>query len=440
MSGWRLKIKNEAGLTEVLNLDAAKIVHVGDDTQNEVCIATTQIPARLKMIQSRGKLIRLRLTDEALPSFKGPTESRKKWKTPLYKGEILDIAGEASWRVGRTEFKLFKEEKLAIVSGKEVLDPLERKQFWKSIGLSSVSHLGILLILLLGGFVLRQFEEPPGEDPFARAEKVSIADVKQIFQLREEIVIPEEAPASIAPEQEIRPEEGENAVQVSPSQKTLPTKTGAKAKALAAATMKSSAPAKPNVNAMGLLGVQAARTTEARSLTVETARVFNSDPKSKTNGMVINPMGQGVRAGIQTQQVAELNGVAIGGYQSGSVTKQINASRAPAVQLVRKEIEIRGGLDPAIIQQIVQERLAEVRYCYENALLADVNLGGKISTSWTILANGNVAELNAVSDDPRMQKIHGCIKERMGLWKFPETKGGGVVHVKYPFVFSSLGS
>jgi len=438
MSGWRLKVRNEAGLTEVLNLDSMKNVYVGDDTQNEICVASTEIPTRLKMVQGRGQQIRIRLTDEVLPSFKGSTEGRKKWKSPLYTGEILDVAGDASWKLGRTEFKLFKEEKILLVSGKDLTDPMERKQFWKSIGLSSLTHLGLLLILLLGGFVLRQFQDAPAEDPFAKAEKVSVAEIKQIFQPREEIIIQEEAPATIIPE-EIKPEEAKKTGPVSPTAK-IPSKAGAKTKALAAATMKSNTPAKANVNAMGLLGVQAARNTQARSLNIEQAKVFNPDPNAKTSGMGINSMGQGVRAGVQTQQVAQLNGVAVGGYQSGAVSKQINASRAPAVQLVRKEIEIRGGLDPAVIQQIVQERLAEVRYCYENALLADVNLGGKISTSWTIQANGSVADLSALSDDPRMQKIHGCIKERMGRWKFPEPKGGGVVHVKYPFVFSSLGS
>ncbi len=439
MQGWRLQLKRKNGLEEIINLDSSPKVFVGDDTANEICIASIQIPARLKMIESKKDFVRIRLTDDVIPSFKGQAGNRKRWKNPLYTGEIIDVVDTASWKVEDIEFKLFREAPIALSPFTKEVNPLERKHFWQSIGMSAATHALLILVLIIGGFVLRQFEDKPEIDVLAKAEKVSIQEVKEIFKPKEVVVVTEEVPASVEPE----PVKEEPKVEPEPK-KTASAKAsntrGKKNRALSAATGRSTTPGKPNVNNMGLLAVASARTGDARSLSVDAPRVLTPDPNAKTNGIGMNPLGQGVRSGIQTQQVAQLNGVSVGGYESGSISKQITATKGPGVQLVRKEIEIRGGLDPAIIQQIVQERLAEVRYCYENALLSDVNLGGKVSTSWTIRADGSVSELEAMSDEPRMQKIYGCIKERIGRWKFPEPKGGGVVHVKYPFVFSSFGS
>lgn len=438
MHGWRLQIKRESGLSEVINLDAQKKIRVGDDTNNEICIASTAIPANLLLIQNARGELRLRLTDEVRSSLKGEFSKKKKWKDPLYQGEIYVIEGHAEWKIGENEFKVYQADRITLSPITSPKDPQERKHFWQSVGLSATTHLLLLLVLLVGGFILREYETKQ-EDLLAKAEKVSIAEVKEIFKPQEEIVaVQEEAPAVVEPEP-VKPPEPK-AEKPKPKAEKAPKPGAKKNKALAAATGKSSTPAKPNVKAMGLLAIQGAKTTEARSLSIDQPKVFQADPAAKTNGIGMNTLGSGVRSGIQTQQVAQLNGVSVGGYESGALSKQIGTKNTPAVQLVRKEIEIRGGLDPAVIQQIIEERLAEVRYCYENALLTDTNIGGKISTSWTIRADGSVSDLEAMSEDPKLQRIHGCIKERIVRWKFPEPKGGGVVHVKYPFVFSSLGS
>src|SRR5690606_4360549 len=102
--------------------------------------------------------------------------------------------------------------------------------------------------------------------------------------------------------------------------------------------------------------------------------------------------------------------------------------------------EVRGGLDPAVIRQIIEERLPEVRYCYEKALLESKNLKGKISASWTISAQGGVLDLSTASEEVQDTVLHPCLREQMNQWKFPQPKGGGVVHVKYPFVFNPVGS
>jgi hypothetical protein len=141
------------------------------------------------------------------------------------------------------------------------------------------------------------------------------------------------------------------------------------------------------------------------------------------------------------EMVASLEGRGVEAYQGGLGEKVKQGSfRGASIKLVRREVEIRGGLDPAVIRQIIEERLSEVRYCYENALLKKTNLQGKISASWTILADGTVSDLKSESDEIETKILHPCIKDQIKNWKFPAPKGGGVVHVKYPFLFSPVGS
>jgi hypothetical protein len=440
MNGWRLQIKRQLGACELINLDSQSIVHIGDDTGNEICMTSTLIPPKLRMLQVKRRFIRLRLTDEVLSSFRGTPFCRQSWKTALYRGEMIDITEPAEWKIGDCEFKLFREEKIILSQYKNELDPQERKHAFQSVGMAGAAHVLLILVLLVGGIALRDFESPPVTPLLAKAEKISIAEVKNVFQPPKGITAPEERTVSMPPEvqKEVAPKKqtertlSQNKTKAGPASMSIPSRS--------AATAAGSGPAKPNVQAMGLLAVAGARTSESRSLSIESPRVLHADPHAKNSGIGLNLLSRGVRAGIQTQQVAELNGTSVAAYESGEIARQITASRGPGVQLVRKEIEIRGGLDSMVVQQIVQERLAEVRYCYENALLSNTLLAGKVSTSWTILSNGDVSNLEAVSDNPNMQQIFGCIRDRINRWKFPEPKGGGVVKVKYPFVFSSLGS
>ena len=192
---------------------------------------------------------------------------------------------------------------------------------------------------------------------------------------------------------------------------------------------------------MGLLALQTAKPSQERAVKISRLGL-NQENMIADSGTGFKSLGAGIRADNEARPLAVLAGISGGSYQGGEIGDQIKsaANKTQRAELVRKEIEIRGGLDVSIIQQIVEERLSEVRYCYENALLSNPNLSGKVETSWTIQADGTVSNLASQSGDAMASSLHNCIKERIGLWKFPQPKGGGVVNVKYPFVFSSLGS
>lgn len=432
MKYWLLKVQRAYGIEEVFDLRKTPVVYIGDETSNEVCLETIAVPSRLPVVKMGIKGPKLQLTKEVESSLSGQTEKRKAWKTKLYEGFTYQVLGPCSWNIEGVRFELFTAEIKPLTNLKEDRDPLIRKHLFQSLGFSAVTHLSIFLIVLGFGFVFEKLQAPKEE---LKAQKISIQQVSELFKAPEPEPLeelkpppPKEVPQKI----EKRTEKTRKSAQAA---KSAASNTGSRPAAVAPGKG-----SKTEVTGMGLLAIQTANTSNAdRSLRLDKPQV-NVQVAEAEIGASFSSTGLGIRSGKETKSVAMLGGISGSSYQSGALSSKVTAGDGKGIQLVRKEVEIRGGLDPAIIQQIIEERLSEVRYCYENALLSKANLSGKISTSWTIQADGSVTNLVSNSEDLSERTLHDCIKDRIARWRFPQPKGGGVVHVKYPFVFSSLGS
>jgi len=429
---WRLQVNRSFGIEESYDLRQNKKLFAGDDTANQICIQTTAVPSKLPIVSFQFKQARVRLTDEILPSLKGKYHLKKNWKTRLYKGQEIIVDGPTSWSIGDAEFKIEQIYEIPLSAYNLDVDPLEKKHFLQSIGTAAGSHLALVLILFLIGFVVHSFHKPQEQ---LEVEKLSIAQVNQILKLKEpkekESVKKEKAVVS---KKNLKVRHGKR-VRIA-GRKSLKRNRPS----LAAAVASGKGTRKKDLSHMGLLAIQSVSTTTEHSIRIDKPRVSPEAVMANADGASLSSFNQGIRAGVQTQRVAKLDGISGSEYKSGKLAESVKASSGPSIQLVRKEIEVRGGLDPAVIQQIIEERLSEVRYCYETALLKKVNLSGKISTSWTIQADGSVTNLKAHSSNIHEKELSNCVKGRIHQWKFPNPKGGGIVHVKYPFVFSSLGS
>lgn len=141
---------------------------------------------------------------------------------------------------------------------------------------------------------------------------------------------------------------------------------------------------------------------------------------------------------VSTKDLATLPKISGQAYQ-GEFADQIETSLQTEVFVPRYEnveVEVKGAMDPALLESFVKEHLIEMRYCYETNLLKVSDLQGKILTSWTIAGDGRVLDFDSASSDISLQSLHACLREKISQWTFPAPKGGGVVHVKYPFIFS----
>jgi FHA domain-containing protein len=100
---------------------------------------------------------------------------------------------------------------------------------------------------------------------------------------------------------------------------------------------------------------------------------------------------------------------------------------------------IMGSLDKEIIRRVIKQHLAQIRYCYEKELTRSPGLFGKVATQFTISAQGTVSSADVTDSTLHNPEVERCITSKIHTWVFPKPKGGGIVIVKYPFIFKTTG-
>lgn len=94
---------------------------------------------------------------------------------------------------------------------------------------------------------------------------------------------------------------------------------------------------------------------------------------------------------------------------------------------------VRGTLDKEIIRRVVRRHLNEVRYCYEQALLAHPSLSGRLVVQFTIAPTGRVLASTLQSSTLTLPSVEACVVQAVGRWEFPQPEHGGLALVSYPF-------
>jgi hypothetical protein len=108
-------------------------------------------------------------------------------------------------------------------------------------------------------------------------------------------------------------------------------------------------------------------------------------------------------------------------------------------KIVPGKTTVVGGLDKDVIAKIIRSHQNEIKYCYETELNKNPSLAGKVAVAFTIDPAGGVAEANVTETTLNSSSAEACMLSRIRRWKFPEPKGGGVVAVTYPWLFSPAG-
>lgn len=427
---WRLTAKRPQGFEEVFDLRNKRQIFVGDDESNDICLASLKVPFHFPVVTRGFKSIEVKLTEETIPSIQGDFQKQKEWKTRLYKGSVFSIQGPTRWTIGEVEFELKQMQTVALDALRTEINPLERKHAFQSFGYTFAFYAAIFLIFSIYAAISSLF---PKKFEELAVQKITVAEVEKVFK----------KPAPVAEEIPTPVEEKTVKVDVpqKPVEKPVPMQQMAKAPKTQKSAAGKTGGAKPrNVKSMGLLAIQSTPGNSRVAMALAAPQVIDrmTDAKLDTSlGLGKAVSGIGIGDGDESR-VAKLGSISGKSYQGGLGDKLATA-RTPSIALARKEVEVRGALDPAVIRQIIEERLPEIRYCYENALLKNTDLAGKISAAWTIQPNGTVANIISSSEEIRQGILHPCIREQINHWKFPIPKGGGVVHVKYPFLFNPVG-
>jgi len=142
-------------------------------------------------------------------------------------------------------------------------------------------------------------------------------------------------------------------------------------------------------------------------------------------------------------------GLGIGGLGSGtgrgsggSGNIDLGGRGKGTTKIVPGNIIYEGGLTREEIQRVISRVMSQIKYCYEKELNKDPNLEGKLVMFWLISGSGDVQTASASQNTfsgPPAAPIEQCVTRIIQRLKFPSPKGGGVVNVTYPFVFSSSG-
>lgn len=93
-------------------------------------------------------------------------------------------------------------------------------------------------------------------------------------------------------------------------------------------------------------------------------------------------------------------------------------------------------LDRELIRRVIQSHRSEIRHCYESELERQPGLAGKIAIRFVIGAQGAVTSASSVSTTMSSPPVETCLVARVRSWRFPRPRGGGIVIVTYPFVFT----
>lgn len=147
--------------------------------------------------------------------------------------------------------------------------------------------------------------------------------------------------------------------------------------------------------------------------------------------------GLGAGGGGKSVGIGQLKGVDAGGAL-GSKDYGLDASFGRELKVEQeKEIIILGGLDPDIIAAVIKRYLPQIRNCYEQQLVLNPRLRGKVTVSFLIGGKGSVDTSKVFNTTLKSVEAENCMIQKILTWKFPKPRGGGKVGVKYPFLLQS---
>ena len=100
---------------------------------------------------------------------------------------------------------------------------------------------------------------------------------------------------------------------------------------------------------------------------------------------------------------------------------------------------VLGALDSSLINNVIKRNMNQIRYCYQRELQKDPRLAGKNVVKFVIDKDGSVSSASTKSSTLGNPALDACLNGRFLRMQFPAPKGGGIVIVSYPFLFSPDG-
>jgi hypothetical protein len=133
-------------------------------------------------------------------------------------------------------------------------------------------------------------------------------------------------------------------------------------------------------------------------------------------------------------------GTGIGSGRYGTGVGTLGTRKAKPPEILPGMVTTHGNLDKEIIRRIVRRHLNEVKYCYDQALVHNPKLDGRLVAQFTIAGNGQVIASVRQSSTLGSPQVEMCVVNAIKRWEFPAPTGGGLAIVSYPFTFTPAGN
>lgn len=110
---------------------------------------------------------------------------------------------------------------------------------------------------------------------------------------------------------------------------------------------------------------------------------------------------------------------------------------APNMNLaLTAEPTILGAMDVDRLRAVIDRHREEFTHCYSAELTRNPSLAGKVTTKFVIARDGTVSSATTRSTTLNSPPVEDCVNHVFMGMQFPEPRGGGIVIINYPFVFS----
>jgi hypothetical protein len=123
------------------------------------------------------------------------------------------------------------------------------------------------------------------------------------------------------------------------------------------------------------------------------------------------------------------------GFGNSAGRLQGNYAPKPKAGVRMAPVSVSGKLPPEVIQRIVRQNYGRFRLCYEQGLMRNPNLTGRVSVRFVIGRDGAVSNVGSGGSDLPDSGTVSCVLSAFYGLSFP-SPDGGIVTVTYPILFS----
>jgi len=160
-----------------------------------------------------------------------------------------------------------------------------------------------------------------------------------------------------------------------------------------------------------------------------------------SGGLGLTGIGQGgggLGEGIGLGYVGTIgNGAGTGpgqGFGAGGGNLHQRGHKSKSFQMRVGTSIISGRLPPEVVQRIVRQNYGRFRMCYEQGLVRNPNLQGRVQVRFVIGRDGAVANVQRGDSDLPDSAVVNCVMSAYYGLSFPQPDGG-IVTVAYPIMF-----